>query len=88
MYVYRPRKGVLFGDDIFNPLMNLKRNMKKNVYIRPALRSVDLRVESVLLANSFIEGGQEGEEGEADTRRKYQFSSDNWYENDTKSSWY
>ena len=87
--MYRPRKGNPFGGDLFNRLMNLKRNMKKNVYIRPALRSVDLRVESMLLANSFfIEGGQEGEEGEADTRRKYQFSSDNWYENDTKSSWY
>ena len=87
--MYRPREANPFGDDIFNLLMKLERNMKKNVYIRPALRSVDLRVESVLLANSFfIEGGQEGEEGEADTRRKYQFSSDNWYENDTKSSWY
>ena len=86
--MYRPRKGNPFGGDFFNRLMNLKRNMKKNVYIRPTLRSVDLRVESMLLANSFIEGGQEGEEGEADTRRKYQFSSDNWYENDTKSSWY
>ena len=86
--MYRPRKGNPFGVDLFNRLMNLKRNMKKNVYIRPTLRSVDLRVESMLLANSFIEGGQEGEEGEADTRRKYQFSSDNWYENDTKSSWY
>ncbi len=87
--MYRPRKGNSFGGNLFNRLMNLERNMKKNVYIRPALRSVDLRVESMLLANSFfIEGGQEGEEGEADTRRKYQFSSDNWYENDTKSSWY
>ena len=83
-----PERESHLGTIFLIPLMNLKRNMKKNVYIRPALRSVDLRVESVLLANSFVEGGQEGEEGEADTRRKYQFSSDNWYENDTKSSWY
>ena len=86
--MYRPREANPFGDDIFNLLMKLERNMKKNVYIRPTLRSVDLRVESILLANSFVEGGQEGEEGEADTRRKHQFSSDNWYGNDTKSSWH
>lgn len=61
--------------------------MKKKEYLCPSLRCVELRMDSVLLANSFIGGGAPGEEGEADTRRKDQFSSDNWKEQASKSYW-
>lgn len=52
--------------------------MNKLKYVTPLTKTVELSI-GVIIANSFIEGGQPGESGDADTKRRHPFSSENWH---------